>query len=50
MALVPCQVLPVVFLLSYCSILCNQKVIKMPLHQTHGGSWKLLLFIVPHCS
>ncbi|XP_047626014.1 androgen-induced gene 1 protein isoform X3 [Phacochoerus africanus] len=45
MALVPCQVLRVAILLSYCSILCNYKAIEMPSHQTYGGSWKFLTFI-----
>ncbi|XP_055483692.1 androgen-induced gene 1 protein isoform X3 [Psammomys obesus] len=49
MALVPCQVLRVAILLSYCSILCNYKAIEMPSHQTYGGSWKFLTFIdLPH--
>ncbi|XP_074043833.1 androgen-induced gene 1 protein isoform X1 [Macrotis lagotis] len=45
MALVPCQVLRVAILLSYCSILCNYKAIEMPAHKTYGGSWKFLTFI-----
>ncbi|XP_060046351.1 androgen-induced gene 1 protein isoform X13 [Erinaceus europaeus] len=45
MALVPCQVLRVAILLSYCSILCNYKAIEMPSHKTYGGSWKFLTFI-----
>eukprot|EP00074_Homo_sapiens_P076027 XP_011534183.1 androgen-induced gene 1 protein isoform X1 [Homo sapiens] len=45
MALVPCQVLRMAILLSYCSILCNYKAIEMPSHQTYGGSWKFLTFI-----
>ncbi|XP_019651737.1 androgen-induced gene 1 protein isoform X1 [Ailuropoda melanoleuca] len=45
MALIPCQVLRVAILLSYCSILCNYKAIEMPSHQTYGGSWKFLTFI-----
>ncbi|XP_059569598.1 androgen-induced gene 1 protein isoform X2 [Alligator mississippiensis] len=45
MALVPCQVLRVAILLSYCSILCHYKAIDMPAHQTYGGSWKFLTFI-----
>ncbi|XP_022413818.1 androgen-induced gene 1 protein isoform X4 [Delphinapterus leucas] len=49
MALVPCQVLRVAILLSYCSILCNYKAIEMPSHQTYGGSWKFLTFIDLTC-
>ncbi|KAI4539208.1 hypothetical protein MG293_010600 [Ovis ammon polii] len=49
MALVPCQVLRVAILLSYCSILCNYKAIEMPSHQTYGGSWKFLTFIDLSC-
>ncbi|XP_044527503.1 androgen-induced gene 1 protein isoform X5 [Gracilinanus agilis] len=45
MALIPCQVLRVAILLSYCSILCNYKAIEMPAHKTYGGSWKFLTFI-----
>ncbi|XP_038624252.1 androgen-induced gene 1 protein isoform X4 [Tachyglossus aculeatus] len=45
MALVPCQVLRVAILLSYCSVLCHYKAIDMPAHQTYGGSWKFLTFI-----
>uniref|UniRef100_A0A8C6HCP0 Androgen-induced 1 n=1 Tax=Mus spicilegus TaxID=10103 RepID=A0A8C6HCP0_MUSSI len=50
MALVPCQVLRVAILLSYCSILCNYKAIEMPSHQTYGGSWKFLTFIDLDCT
>ncbi|XP_044866886.1 androgen-induced gene 1 protein isoform X2 [Mauremys mutica] len=45
MALVPCQVLRVAILLSYCSILCAFNAIDMPAHQTYGGRWKFLTFI-----
>ncbi|KAM9004513.1 androgen-induced gene 1 protein isoform 7-T7 [Sarcophilus harrisii] len=48
MALIPCQVLRVAILLSYCSILCNYKAIEMPAHKTYGGSWKFLTFIDLH--